>query len=189
MKYTIIPKKILMKIDIFFNLSLGIWKSMRSGHSLAFQQFEEIINTITISKVRKDDHRISELIKNNKYKDYECLSPISISWEAKSNWSNGDLKKTDEGLNIIIPLKLNEKEGILINSLGYTEREEINSKYLITDDGTIVLSTKYSKLETEERIWFLSKYIRCRSSVTKAKNSNGILQTSYATEIKQISSS
>ena len=38
-----------MNIKEFFLKSVGEWNSMRSGHSLAFQEFEEIRSKIKIS--------------------------------------------------------------------------------------------------------------------------------------------
>ena len=37
-----------MDIEQFVAHSLGEWRSMRSGHSLAFQQFEDVLSEISI---------------------------------------------------------------------------------------------------------------------------------------------
>ena len=41
-----------MQIEQFFLKSVGEWNSMRSGHSLAFQEFEEIRSKIKITPAK-----------------------------------------------------------------------------------------------------------------------------------------
>ena len=41
-----------MNIEEFFLKSVGEWNSMRSGHSLAFQEFEEIRSKVKITNER-----------------------------------------------------------------------------------------------------------------------------------------
>ena len=59
-----------MQIEEFFLKSVGEWNSMRSSHSLAFQEFEEIRSTIKIFPLRtnnsKDTKLIKEYSRNNK---------------------------------------------------------------------------------------------------------------------------
>ena len=54
-----------MNIEEFFLRSVGEWNSMRSGHSLAFQEFEEIRSKIKITPVNRNDSRVIELLKDN----------------------------------------------------------------------------------------------------------------------------
>ena len=46
-----ISDSLTMTIEQFIAQSEGSWRSMRSGHSLAFQQFEEVLSEITIEKI------------------------------------------------------------------------------------------------------------------------------------------
>ena len=50
-----------MNIEEFFLKSVGEWNSMRSGHSLAFQEFEEIRSKIKIVPSKKNDSRVIKL--------------------------------------------------------------------------------------------------------------------------------
>ena len=52
-----------MDIEQFVAQSIGEWRSMRSGHSLAFQQFEDVLSEISIKAFNDDPNKISELIK------------------------------------------------------------------------------------------------------------------------------
>ena len=50
-----IPQMISMEIENFVEQSTGEWKSMRSSHSLAFKQFEQILSNIKIEELTKDN--------------------------------------------------------------------------------------------------------------------------------------
>ena len=54
-----------MDIENFFLKSVGEWNSMRSGHSLAFQEFEEIRSKIKIIPIKINDSRVIQLLKGN----------------------------------------------------------------------------------------------------------------------------
>tara|TARA_Y100001968_G_scaffold206828_1_gene190047 strand:- start:82 stop:615 length:534 start_codon:yes stop_codon:yes gene_type:complete len=175
-----------MQIEQFFLKSVGEWNSMRSGHSLAFQEFEEIRSKIKIIPANIDDNRVIKLLKANLITTNKENKAFLISWETKREWDNENDKENSSGESILIPLEISKKEGRLIRSVGYTEAIPIISLYKLLDDGTLIISSKYNHIYTEERIWFISNNLRSRSSVTRAINSSAILQTSYASEIRLI---
>ena len=90
------------------------------------------------------------------------------------------------GESILIPLEVSKNEGKIIRSVGYSEAVQLISSYKLLNDGTLIISSNYNHITTEERIWFLSKNLRSRSSVTRARNSLAILHTSYASEIRNL---
>ena len=57
------------------------------------------------------------------------------------------------------------------------------------NNGTFVLRTKYDQSIAEERIWFISENVRCRSSVLKTSEGSGILQTSFSSEVRRLTKS
>ena len=175
-----------MKIEQFFLKSVGEWNSMRSGHSLAFQEFDEIRSKIKIIPAKTDDSRVIKLLKDNLITTNEEKKAFLMSWETKSDWGDENNKETSSGESILIPLEISKKEGRLIRSVGYTEAIPIISLYKLLEDGTLIISSKYNHISTEERIWFISNNLRSRSSVTRAIDSSAILQTSYASEIRLI---
>tara|TARA_Y100001968_G_scaffold309599_1_gene329581 strand:+ start:1760 stop:2290 length:531 start_codon:yes stop_codon:yes gene_type:complete len=175
-----------MKIDEFFLKSVGEWNSMRSGHSLAFQEFEEIRSKIKIIPAQINDSRVIKLLKDNLIKSTEVNKAFLINWEAKSEWDDEDQKDNSSGESILVPLKTSETEGKIIRSVGYSEPVQVTSLYKLLNDGTLIIYSKYNNIATEERIWFVSNNLRSRSSVTKGINSLAIIQTSYASEIRCI---
>ena len=179
-----------MTIEQFIAQSEGSWKSMRSGHSLAFQQFEEVLSEITIKKIDKNDEEVNDLYQNCKQSQDEIhtiIHPFKMTWSAESDWEPDDPSEVSSGTCIIIPLKKDDKSGLLIRSLGYAESQIAKSSYEFSSDGTLVMQTRYEQSIAEERIWFVSENVRCRSSILKTSEGSGILQTSFASEVKRIS--
>ena len=175
-----------MQIEQFFLKSVGEWNSMRSGHSLAFQEFEEIRSKLIIVPAKKNDSRVIKLLNDHSIKKKEVKQAFIISWKAKSEWDDEHLKDNSSGESILVPLEISNTEGKIIRSVGYTEAIQVISLYKLLDDGTLIIHSNYNNISTEERIWFISNNLRSRSSVTRAIDSSAILQTSYASEIRCI---
>ncbi len=175
-----------MKIEEFFLKSVGEWNSMRSGHSLAFQEFEEIRSRITIIPTELNDSKVVKLIKDNLITADQVKTAFLINWEANSDWEDEKRKESSSGESILIPIEFSKTEGKIIRSQGYTENIRLISLYKLLNDGTLIIYSNYNDISTEERIWFISNNVRSRSSVTRASHSQAILQTSYASEIRYI---
>ncbi len=177
-----------MEIEAFVKQSEGNWISMRSGHSLAFKQFEEVLSNIKIRLLKANDQKVISFLKNTNYSQGEPISPFEIEWSGQSNWDEEKPKEEMQGSSLLIPVENLNNSGIILRSQGYAEQIEAISKYYFLSDGTIVLSTKYAQTIAEERIWFLNEHVRCRSSVIRSVNEKAILQTSFASEVRKLSS-
>tara|TARA_B100000214_G_C23906714_1_gene599219 strand:+ start:348 stop:881 length:534 start_codon:yes stop_codon:yes gene_type:complete len=175
-----------MKIEQFFLKSIGEWNCMRSGHSLAFQEFDDIRSRIKIIPAKMNDSRVDKLLKDNNLNTNEAKKAYLINWKVKSEWGDNNSKDQSSGESLLIPLEISETEGKIIRSNGYTESIPIISLYKILEDGTLIIYSKYTHISTEERIWFVSNNLRSRSSVTRTINSSAIIQTSYASEIRYL---
>lgn len=176
-----------MDISTFVELSHGEWRSMRSGHSLAFQYFEEVLSEVKIQCLDKDDKAVSKLANSVKPLEGELTAPFSMEWEAESDWEPDDPTAVSAGHCILIPFQIDHSHGQIIRSVGYAEAEQAITDYSFSSDGTLVLRTVYGQSIAEERIWFASDNVRCRSSVLKTSEGSGILQTSFASEVRKIS--
>ncbi len=178
-----------MEIELFVSKSVGEWISMRSGHSLAFKQFEEIISEIQINLINPNEAKVHDLLTSTGYKEEQAISPFEMTWEGTSNWDNTQANNNSlKGHSLLIPIKHSSTTGIILRSKGYAEASKAISKYKIFNDGTILLTTIYHQTIAEERIWFVHDNVRCRSSVIKSKSISAILQTSFASEIRNINS-
>ena len=178
-----------MTIEQFVAQSSGKWRSMRSGHSLAFQQFEEVLSEVTIEAISKDDSAVKQLLESslaNKHNLETISSPFKMEWCAESDWEPEDPSEVSSGSCIIIPLVKDISSGTLIRSVGYAEAEAAISEYNFSNDGTFTLTTNYEQSIAEEKIWFVSENVRCRSSVLKTSAGSGVLQTSFASEVRRM---
>ena len=183
------PELRRMTIEQFVAQSVGQWRSMRSGHSLAFQQFEDVLSEISIKHIDKQDSTVQDLLSttaSNQALSSDVVAPFMMEWSAESDWEPEDPSQVSSGSCIIIPLKTNDYSGLLIRSVGYAESELAESTYQFLDDGTFLLTTHYEQSIAEERIWFVSDNVRCRSSVLKTSAGSGVLQTSFASEVRRV---
>lgn len=175
-----------MKIEQFVSQSIGEWNSMRSAHSLAFKQFEEIVSSIRIKEINIEDKELNELILANKNLCHEkYVSPFRVEWEAESNWNEDESEEKNKGTSIFVPIPRSNNSGKMLIGKGYTEAISVHSNYKLSEDGMLTLITNYKQTIAEEKIWFLSPTIRCRFSCLKTSKGSGILQTSFASEIKK----
>ena len=109
-----------------------------------------------------------------------------MEWNAESDWEPDDPNEVSSGSCVIIPVPFTSHSGHLLRSVGYAESIPAESTYSFLSDGTFVLTTQYEQSIAEERIWFVSENVRCRSSVLKTSAGSGILQTSFASEVRKI---
>jgi len=111
--------KNLTTINQFIDKSIGEWKSIRSTHTLAFQEFENSTSKIYIKHINKKNKKVVEIFKNYKFSlNLESIA-ISINWQAISDWDNNDIREGDETILIFLPKDKNS--GIVLRNKGYTE--------------------------------------------------------------------
>ena len=176
-------KKNLITIKEFIDKSIGEWKSIRSTHTLAFQEFENTNSTLKITYQDIESEDVLEI--KNKLKFSKNISfAIKISWKSISEWSTEN--KSQESNTILIFVPKDAYTGTLIKDKGYAEQIPSSSRYIIDESNTFNIETEYNSTISEEKIWFLTENVRSRYSVIKNKINKGILQTSHATEIRKI---
>ena len=108
--------KNLTTINQFIDESIGEWKSIRSTHTLAFQEFENSISKIYIKYINPKKKKIVEIFKNYKLSlNLENIA-ISIKWQAISDWEDDDISEGDETILIFLPK--DENSGIVLRNKG-----------------------------------------------------------------------
>ena len=177
-----------MQLETFIARSLGSWRSMRSGHSLAFQQFEDVRSSVLIEAMDPQDPLVLQLLHESSVSTTEPLLPFRIEWHAESDWEPDDPSEISAGSCVLVPVPSDHCKGIMLRSAGYAESEQAISNYTFLEDDTFILHTQYGQSIAEERIWFVSENVRCRSSVLRTSAGSGVLQTSFASEIRRLES-
>ena len=178
-------KKNLITINQFIDKSIGEWKSIRSTHTLAFQEFENSTSKIYIKHINSKNKKVVEIFKNYKLTlDLENIA-ISIKWQAISDWDD-DIGKGDETILIFLPK--DENSGIVLRNKGYTESVISSSNYFVDEQNNLHIKTVYKSTISEEKISFLSTHIRSRFSTIRNQETKSVIQTSHTSEIRNLAS-
>ena len=178
--------KNLTIINQFIDKSIGEWKSIRSTHTLAFQEFENSTSKIYIKHINKKNKKVVEIFKNYKFSlNLESIA-ISINWQAISDWDNEDISEGDETILIFLPK--DENSGIVLRNKGYTESFISSSNYFVDEKNNLHIRTIYNSTVSEERISFLSTHIRSRFSTIRNLENKSVIQTSHTSEIRNLAS-
>ena len=176
--------KNLITINQFIKKSLGEWKSIRSSHTLAFQEVENSTSKILITDIELKNKKVIELLKKFDLSLTSSIIPISVSWEAISDWE--EKRKSNEDQTILLFIPRDENSGIILRNKGYIEPIVSSSEYLIDERDNLNLKTIYNSTVSEERICFLSTHVRSRYSVIRNQENNSVIQTSHTSEIRNI---
>jgi len=178
--------KNLTIINQFIDKSIGEWKSIRSTHTLAFQEFENSTSKIYIKHINKKNKEVVEIFKNYKLSlNLESIA-ISINWQAISDWNNDDISEGDESILIFLPK--DENSGIVLRNKGYTESFISSSNYFVDKQNNLHIKNIYKSTVSEERISFLSAHVRSRFSTIRNLENKSVIQTSHTSEIRNLAS-
>jgi phycoerythrin-associated linker protein len=177
--------KNLITINQFIDKSIGEWKSIRSTHTLAFQEFENSTSKIYIKHINSKNKKVVEIFKNYKLTLNLENVAISIKWQAISDWDD-DIGKGDETILIFLPK--DENSGIVLRNKGYTESVISSSNYFVDEQNNLHIKTVYKSTISEEKISFLSTHIRSRFSTIRNQETKSVIQTSHTSEIRNLAS-
>ena len=178
-------RKSQITIKEFIDRSIGEWKSLRSTHTIAFQEFENTTSNIIISYLSLESNEAKNLLKKFSF----SLNPkfaIKIIWQASSDWENEDKSDTNETTLIFSQKDINS--GIILRNKGYAEMIHTYSNYFIDEQENLNIITEYHSMISEEKIWFISDHLRARYSLIKNKEFGSLIQTSHSSEIRNITS-
>ena len=178
--------KNLTTINQFIAKSIGEWKSIRSTHTLAFQEFENSTSKIYIRHINPKNKKVIEIFKNYKLSLTLEIIAIAIKWQAISDWEDDDISEGDETILIFLPK--DEDSGIVLRNKGYTESFISSSNYFVDKQNNLHIKTIYKSTVSEERISFLSAHIRSRFSTIRHLENNSVIQTSHTSEIRNLAS-
>ena len=176
--------KNLKIINQFIGRSIGEWKSIRSTHTLAFQEFENSTSKININHINSDNLKVVEILKKYNFSLTLESIAISINWQAISDWEEDNLHEEDETILIFLPK--DENSGTVLRNKGYMESVILSSNYFVDEQNNLHLKTAYESTVSEERITFLSAHIRSRFSIIRNQENNSVIQTSHTSEIRNM---
>ena len=176
--------KNLRIINQFIDKGVGEWKSIRSTHTLAFQEFENSTSKIYIKHINKKNKKVLEIFKKNNLSFNQKSIAISIKWQTISDWEDDVISEGDETILIFLPK--DENSGIVLRNKGYTESVVASSNYFVDEQSNLNIKTIYKSTVSEERISFLSTHIRSRFSIIRNQETKSVIQTSHTSEIRNL---
>ena len=176
--------KNLTIINQFIDKSIGEWKSIRSTHTLTFQEFENSTSKINIKYINLENRKVIEILEKYNLSFNPSAIAISILWEAISDWEENNRFEEDETILIFLPK--NEHSGIVLRNKGYAGSVIAPSNYFVDEKNNLNLKNIYKSTLSEERITFLSTHIRSRFSTIRSQENNSVIQTSHTSEIRNI---
>ena len=131
--------KNLITINQFIQKSLGEWKSIRSTHSLAFQEVENSTSKIEIKELENNNKNVLGLLEKYNYTSKPSFIALSISWKAISDWEIDQRIEQDKTILLFLPKDKNK--GIVLRNKGYTESMISSSEYLIDENENLNIKT------------------------------------------------
>ena len=170
-------------IKEFIDKSIGEWKSLRSTHTIAFQEFENTTSNICISYVGLESIEAKSLLKKFSFPVNPKFA-IKIVWQASSDWEIED--ESNQGETTLIFSQKDLNSGIILRNKGYAEIIHTYSNYFIDPQANLNIITEYNSTISEEKIWFISNNLRVRYSLIKNKEFDSPIQTSHSSEIRKI---
>ena len=178
--------KNLTIINQFIDKSIGEWKSIRSTHTLAFQEFENSTSKISIRYINSKNKKVLEIFKKYKLNLNSDTIAISITWQSISDWEEDNKSEEDETILIFLPK--DENSGIVLRNKGYIESIISSSNYFVDEQNNLHIKTVYKSTISEEKISFLSTHIRSRFSTIRNQETKSVIQTSHTSEIRNLAS-
>jgi phycoerythrin-associated linker protein len=172
----------MVDISQFIEQSVGRWRSQRSAHHLTFAHFEAVESMIQISALAPDDPAVLALCKSYQLDPASAVSPFRMSWQGQSDWEDSE---AIQGTCVLVPIPdATPRQGRLLRDQGYAETIAAVGRYHFTEDDTFVLVTQYDRAAAEEKIWFATPNLRCRVALTKTSDGTGVVQASFASELR-----
>jgi hypothetical protein len=170
-----------MDVVEFFQQSAGKWQSQRTTHHLAFKRSEMGNSQIQVEALAADHPKIKELCELHQIDPHLAVSGSHVSWQGSMSWDReNEGNHVGETVFALVPDTDNPRQGRLLRERGYAEIMPVVGRYLMDDDGGLVLTTEYETMSSIERFWFASPNFRMRTSTVK--RFGGFSSTSFCTE-------
>lgn len=170
-----------MDLKTFLNLCSGNWFSQRTNYSLGGEKTESSKADLNIATTAPEDSKITQLCQQYRVDPKKSLGGLLYSWDTSVDW--GKPKQQGSSLLVFIADGNDTTMGKLLTNVTPKAVAKASGIYVIGQDEAVTLTIETEEIGVEERIWFASKNLRLRTTVIK--NSTGITNTSFYSEIRK----
>jgi len=168
-----------MNISKFLRLSVGQWRSQRTGHAWDRREVSELDMLLDISPLALDDPAAIEACRQCDLDPDTATFPFQVTWTALDRpTSSAD----DLSIFIPIPNPDNANYGRTIQAHRNSSAPVTVGKYHFNLDGTLVLTTEHPTTIVEEKIWFATPNLRLQVFVSKPKLASDRTTTTFVSE-------
>ena len=164
----------------FFQRSEGKWLSQRATHHLPFRRTEVGDSEITVETLAADHPKVIEICQLHEVEPNKAAGGAFVRWHGSMAWDKEDENHEGSTVFAIVPDSDNPREGQMLRERGYAEIVPIAGRYLLDEDGALVLITEYETMSSVERFWFAGPDLRMRTSTVK--RFGGFSTASFCTE-------
>jgi CpeS-like protein len=175
-------QKQIMDAMGFFKQSEGEWRSQRSTHHLPFRQAEIGDSNIQVTTLTVEDPRIIEICEIHEVDPSKAAGGAYVTWNGSMSWDKDDENHKGETVFAIVPDADNPKEGLMLRERGYAEIIPVAGRFVMDEEGGLVLITEYETMSSIERFWFPNPNVRMRSSTVK--RFGGFSTSTFCTEVR-----
>lgn len=172
-----------MDVMEFFQRSAGKWRSQRTTHHLPFRRSETGDSEIWVETLAADHPKIIEICTLHDTDPSLAIGGAYVTWHGTMEWDRED-EENHQGSTVfaLVPDADNPAQGKLLRERGYAEIVPVIGHYRMDEDEGLLLTTEYETMSSEERFWFVSPDLRCRSSAVK--RFGGFSTASFCTEFR-----
>lgn len=149
----------------FFHQSAGKWRSQRTTHHLPFRRAELGESQIEVDSLSADDPRVAEICQMHEVEPQHAIGGALVRWNGFMEWDKED-DENHQGSAVfaLVPDPDNPREGKMLRERGYAEVVPVAGRYVVDDDGGLILITEYETMSSIERFWFPNPDLRVRTS-------------------------
>lgn len=173
-----------MNITKFFRLSLGLWRSQRTGHNHELNHFEDVRSTFEVNAVSLDDPEVLQLCR-------DCgIDPQAIALPYRSEGYHDtalNRRLAHTLLTVPVPRPDNANFGKLLQRHLDAPDNPSLGEYVLGADGTLTVTVTDITSVREDRIWFATPNLRLQVSTIRP-NDRPITTTTFTSDVRAIHS-
>ncbi|MDC0833273.1 Phycoerythrin linker CpeS like protein [Geitlerinema sp. FC II] len=171
-----------MNITKFFRLSLGRWRSQRTGHHLEQRHFEDVRSTVDVTLLDLDDPRVVRGCRDCGIDPDSATLPYQIDWYTDRTGRRGS-DRLSRSLIVPVPNPDNANVGKLIQLALEPDAIVSIGDYQLSRDGTFTVTASQDSVTREERIWFATPNLRLHVCVIRLSDAN-VTTTTFTSDVR-----
>lgn len=170
-----------MNISKFFRLSLGVWRSQRTGHNHELSHVEDLQSTVTARPLNLDDPQLLKCCRDCGIDSYETSTPYRVDEDYEARFTHWE--ESHSYLVIPVPNPDNANQGTLLYCYLDLDLQPSRGTYELGRDGTLMLKITDENAVRDDRIWFPSANLRLHVSTIRPSD-RSVTTTTFTSNVR-----